>query len=198
MAFASAPFDAQNPGAGHAEVETPRFTFDAVYATHAPFVWRSVRRLGVPVHAVDDAVQKSSWSSPTAPDSKTHHDCRLALRNRHPRRSPASTHRATQEPQCARCAPFDTEKLVDGRSPSPHDLAERQQAIRRLYAVLDQMNDERREVFVLYELEQLTAPEIAEALGVNVNTVYWRQRTARQEFEKILRRPQKSEAGSTR
>ena len=40
--------------------------------------------------------------------------------------------------------------------------------------------------------------EIAEALGVNVNTVYWRQRTARQEFEKILRRPQKSEAGSTR
>jgi RNA polymerase sigma-70 factor (ECF subfamily) len=38
--------------------------------------------------------------------------------------------------------------------------------------VLGDLDEAKREVFVLGELEQLTAPEIAETLGVNVNTVY--------------------------
>ena len=163
-------------------------------------MWRSVRRLGVPVHAVDDAVQEIFLvvhrRLPEFEERTTIVAWLYAIAIRVVRQHRRTVQR--KSPHALDGAPFDAEKLVDGRSPSPHDLAERQQAIRRLYAVLDQMNDERREVFVLYELEQLTAPEIAEALGVNVNTVYWRQRTARQEFEKILRRPQKSEAGSTR
>jgi RNA polymerase sigma-70 factor (ECF subfamily) len=41
---------------------------------------------------------------------------------------------------------------------------------------------------VLAELETLPAPEIAEALGINVNTVYSRLRTARRAFEAAVGR----------
>ena len=40
----------------------------------------------------------------------------------------------------------------------------------------------------LAELEELSAPEIAEALGENLNTVYSRVRAARAEFEAALQR----------
>jgi len=54
--------------------------------------------------------------------------------------------------------------------------------------VLGELDDERREVFVLSELEQLRAPEIASVLGVNLNTIYSRLRSARQRFEAALAR----------
>jgi RNA polymerase sigma-70 factor (ECF subfamily) len=59
---------------------------------------------------------------------------------------------------------------------------------RLLHAVLESLEDDQREVFVLCELEQLSAPEIASALEVNVNTVYSRLRAARQSFEAALKR----------
>ena len=43
-------------------------------------------------------------------------------------------------------------------------------------------------VFVLVELEGMSAPEVADALELNVNTVYSRLRKARAEFERELRR----------
>ena len=44
------------------------------------------------------------------------------------------------------------------------------------------------------ELEQLTAVEIGEVLGVKVNTVYSRLRLARQEFEQAVARHRAREA----
>ena len=41
---------------------------------------------------------------------------------------------------------------------------------------------------MLAEMEQMTAPEIAEALSLNLNTTYSRLRTARAEFEKAVAR----------
>ncbi|WP_434428037.1 RNA polymerase sigma factor [Nannocystis pusilla] len=52
--------------------------------------------------------------------------------------------------------------------------------------MLDQLDDERRAVFVLAELEGMTAQEIAAGLGLNVNTVYSRLRAARQQLERAL------------
>ena len=45
-----------------------------------------------------------------------------------------------------------------------------------------------RAVFVLMEIEQLTAPETADALGVNLNTVYSRLRLARRDYNETLER----------
>ena len=52
------------------------------------------------------------------------------------------------------------------------------------------MDDQKREVFVLAELEQLPVPEIAEAIGVNVNTAYSRLRLAREAFNQAIARHQ--------
>jgi RNA polymerase sigma-70 factor (ECF subfamily) len=60
--------------------------------------------------------------------------------------------------------------------------------VRVLHTLLEQLADERREVFVMADLEQLTMPEIAETLAINVNTAYARLRLARQEFEQALAR----------
>ena len=57
-----------------------------------------------------------------------------------------------------------------------------------LYRLLDELDDDKREVLVLAELQQMTAPEIAEVTGANLNTVYWRLRVARQEFERGVTR----------
>jgi RNA polymerase sigma-70 factor (ECF subfamily) len=82
----------------------------------------------------------------------------------------------------------DAADLVDTKTPSALDNIERNEAVRELYAILNTMEEGRREVFVLVELEQLTVPEVAHALSANVNTVYWRLRSARRDFEKVLLR----------
>jgi RNA polymerase sigma-70 factor (ECF subfamily) len=53
---------------------------------------------------------------------------------------------------------------------------------------LGDLDEKKREVLVLSELEELTAPEIAEALGINLNTVYSRLRLAREEFDRVAAR----------
>src|SRR5262249_49177614 len=82
--------------------------------------------------------------------------------------------------------PLDFEVVDNARD--PHEEAAKAEALRELAIVLESLDDAKREVFVLAELEQLTAPEIAEALGVNVNTVYSRIRAARREFEAAFER----------
>ncbi|AKU96087.1 RNA polymerase sigma factor RpoE [Labilithrix luteola] len=67
-----------------------------------------------------------------------------------------------------------------------------------LHALLDELDDEKRAVFVLAELEEKSVPEISEALGVNVNTVYSRLRAARQELERAVQRLNAREKGGVR
>ena len=78
----------------------------------------------------------------------------------------------------------DPETLSANDASGPQERAARTEAVHVLYIILDELEDERREVFVLAELEQMSAPEIAEALELNVNTVYTRLRAARADFEK--------------
>ena len=60
------------------------------------------------------------------------------------------------------------------------------------------VDDEKREVFVLAELEQMTVPEIAEAVEANVNTVYSRLRAARREFDDAVGRHRARDRWRTR
>jgi RNA polymerase sigma-70 factor (ECF subfamily) len=71
---------------------------------------------------------------------------------------------------------------------TPYESTEKAEAVRLLHALLGELDDERREVFVLAELEQMSAPEIAEATATNVNTVYTRLRAARKDFEASVAR----------
>ena len=182
------------PDAG--ELARP-WTFEAVYDAHFAFVWRSVRRLGIDDGAVDDVVQDvfvtvhrrldsfeerssmKSWLFGIA--LHVVRDARRTLR-----RKPANVGGTAR-------SDMDVDALSDRPSHNPHDSAAKAEAVRTLHSVLDAMPDDRREVFVLSELEQMTVPEIAQAVGANVNTVASRLRAARVDFERGAARARASD-----
>ena len=62
----------------------------------------------------------------------------------------------------------------------------RREAERIVTSFLEELDEPQRMVFYLSDIEGLTAPEIATALDVNLNTVYGRLRLARKRFERAL------------
>lgn len=81
-----------------------------------------------------------------------------------------------------------------GPTPTPAEDLERKQGAERALKLLDVLDAEKREVFVLAELEGHTAPEIASVLEVNVNTVYSRLRAARALVEHAVEARAREEA----
>lgn len=156
--------------------------FDDVYAAHAPFVWRILRVLGVPPAAIEDAVQ----------------DVFVVVHRRLPEfegraaittwlfaiaRRVAGAHRR-------RAVGTRTEELVDEPA-GPSDTfatVSRAEAAATVSAILDRMDEDKRIVFALVELEQMTVPEVAQLLAINLNTAYSRLRLAREVFEAAARR----------
>jgi RNA polymerase sigma-70 factor (ECF subfamily) len=65
---------------------------------------------------------------------------------------------------------------------------ERLEGVQLLHRLLDELDDDKRIVLVLAELESMTVPEIADTLGENLNTIYARLRAARREFEQAATR----------
>lgn len=170
---AAARLDAHPPGA-------QPLTFEYVYDTYFDFVAVSLRRIGVPAANLDDALQEvfivvhrrlgefegraslKTWLTRIAVNVAADHR-RLVKRKGGHEELP--------------------ETLIDQKTPDPHQSAEHAQAISQLYRVLGQLDDDHRTVFVLVELEQMTAPEIAEILQLKLNTVYSRLRVARERFQ---------------
>lgn len=64
--------------------------------------------------------------------------------------------------------------------------AERNQALARAEKLLDALPEEQRLVFALFEIEEWTGAEIAEATEVSVATVHSRLRIAREAIKKQL------------
>lgn len=60
---------------------------------------------------------------------------------------------------------------------------ERYQRGQAVHQVIARLSDKQREVFVLYELEELEGAEIAEILDIPLNTVWSRLRLARNAFK---------------
>lgn len=156
---------------------------DEIYQEHCDFVWRSLRRLGVPEAALADATQEvflavlRHWTS---------FEGRAALRTWlfAIARGVARDLRRAQQRRGNECS---DELLVDGQ-PWPAREVENREAARLVCQLLDRLDEPKRAVFVLAELEQLSLPEAAEILGVNLNTAYSRLRAARREFEAALTR----------
>jgi len=169
------------PDEDEPSMETPDFS--ALYDEHFAFVWRSLRRLGVPDAQLDDAAQ----------------DVFLVVYRRLPEFEGRSTLKTwlfgivlrvvSQHRRTAARRPTEPlgEEPPDPRD-APEALTSAAQAADILREILASLDENRRHVFVLAELEQLTAPEISAALGVPLNTVYSRLRLARRDFEAALAR----------
>jgi RNA polymerase sigma-70 factor (ECF subfamily) len=155
-----------------------------LYSEHFAFVWRSARRLGVPLNAVDDAVQDVFL---VAYRKLGEFEGRSSLRTWlfGIARKVARDYRRARSPEARDAADLDALPTTDS---GPLLLAERAQSARLLQALLDELEEDRREAFILVDLEELSVPEAAEALGVNLNTLYSRVRAARQDLSKALAR----------
>lgn len=70
----------------------------------------------------------------------------------------------------------------------PESLLESREAMRLLDRILDAMDEPVREVFVLFEIEEMTMAGIADALDIPAGTVASRLRRAREEFERAVKR----------
>ena len=72
--------------------------------------------------------------------------------------------------------------------PDPERALESAGRAERVHRVLARMDYDRCVALVMHDLDGLTAPEIASALGVPLNTVYSRVRLARAEFRELAAR----------
>ena len=96
--------------------------------------------------------------------------------------------------QLARVEPVEHEPPSNDAM-EPDERVARGQAAAFVGRFLDALDPDKRAVFVLIDIEGLTAPEVAELLGLKLNTVYSRLRTVRQRFERALARRHSKGAG---
>lgn len=158
--------------------------FDHVYEAEFAFVWRNLRRLGVPERSLRDAAQ----------DVFLVVHRRLAdYEGRAPLRSwlysivtrVAGQHRRTQRRKELRDVE-DADAVACPGGNGPESRALQGEFVRQLLELLQRLDDDKRDALILADLEGMTVPEIAAAVGANVNTVYSRLRAARSEMRQLL------------
>lgn len=171
-------------------------TFEGVYDEHADFVYRGLRRLGVSDAQLEDAFQDvfivvlrklQSFEGRSALTTWLYGIMLQVVRN----------HRRTlrrRREDVSATGEMDGGLGTPAKGESPESNAETHEEVRLLYQLLGALDDDKREVFVLAELEEMSAPDIASMLGQNLNTVYARIRAARQAFEQALSRQRAAQA----
>jgi len=166
-------------------------TLERIYEQHADFVFRNLRRLGVPSDDLADAIQEVFLTvHRTLPEFEGRSSvatwlftiCRSVARDRRQR-----AHRRYEVADDAR---VDREPAV---GPDLALMLEQREKLVLLDQLLAALDEEQRLVFVLFELERMTGSEIAQALGIPAGTVFSRLRLARVAFRAALARHRASE-----
>ena len=167
-------------------VRDDREAFAAFYQRHVAFVWRTLRRFGVAPEALEDATQDVFVIAHRRAEDRARHASEAGWLHGVARRV-ASNHRRGRRRHVRKLEAVATEATA---SDVPGAALESRVGARRhlaqLAAAIDALPPARREVYVLAELEGMSAPEIADALGCKVNTVYSRLRRARSDLEPVL------------
>lgn len=164
----------------------PQPTLAEVYEAEFDYVFRCLRALGVPADHTDDALQDVFL---VVQDKLATFDGRCRLRTwlyaialrvarRYRTRAARDLQRVSPE--------VDVDARADERDGSQRDL------LKEARRALEAMDPQKREVFVLTQVEGLSAPELAEVLRVPVNTVYSRIRAAKADFQAQVDRLQRT------
>jgi len=193
------PSTARNaaPPAQHERMRLALADFDAVYEEMVGYVWNVVSHMGVHPSDAEDVVQEvfvtvyrrlgefegrallKTWVFRIAVHLVQHY-FRTHVRKPGDRATMKGT---------------EIHVLADQRENGPASHVERMERYDALDRVLAELDEPKRLVFVLAELEEMTLSEIGEVVGANANTVATRLRAARQAFEKALARFQARELG---
>jgi RNA polymerase sigma-70 factor (ECF subfamily) len=187
-AVAAASANAGTEGHRGAVAERHAARIRAIVAEHYGFLWRSLRRLGVPEADVEDAAQKclcvvAERIDDIAEAKEKSFLFGVAVRVAHAARR---MHRSRRDV-------LDEERIAEIPSPDPDagEQLDERRARAILDAILESMPMDLRTVFVLFEIEELTMAEIAALLEIPAGTVASRLRRARQTFEALSVRLQR-------
>jgi RNA polymerase sigma-70 factor (ECF subfamily) len=164
---------------------------EQIYERHADFVWRTLRRLGVPEAEARDAThdvflivhaELGRFEGRSSLSTWLFAICRSVARDFR-RRARRGAQQATDS---------ELTDEIDLRADVGRAV-EHQQQLAELERILSKLSIEQRNVFILFELERLTGEELAEALGIPLGTVYSRLQLARKAFREELARGQARE-----
>jgi len=175
------------PGVRPSENELERAEhLRALVRAHYSNIWRFLRRLGFDEHLADDAAQDLFLVAVRRiggirPESEraflyaTALRIATALKRKHAREVPVD--------------PLDAHSaIVETAAATLDERLDEERARELLYRLLSELDERFRVVFVMYELEELTMPEIADALEIPLGTATSRLRTAREDFRARLAR----------
>jgi len=151
---------------------------------HFDFVWRLLRRLGVPQADADDAAQQVFIVGTRRLADIPAGNERTFLYGSALRVAATMRRNSARRERFIRSVPAEGDETVR----TPHEEVERREALAFLDQVLCAMDRDQREVFVLCEIEELSAPEVAAIVAVPVGTVASRLRRARRTFTDELER----------
>ena len=164
-----------NAGSARAVTHATDLTFADIFRQHARYLWRALLGLGVRPADVDDV-------------------CQEVLLVVH-RRLPEFNGRALRSWLYAICLRVASEYRRSARvrrevtvaeppdaiaSSGPLEEVQMRQLGGRLLEGLDELDEDKRAAFVLYEIEELTVREVAEAMNCPLQTAYSRLNAARE------------------
>ncbi len=156
--------------------------FEAIYEEHFGYVWNSLRKLGIPERNLEDVCHEVFVT--TYRNFEDYDQSRpirpwlygIAFRIASDYLEKASNAR---------------EKLTDpdppAEAPSALSNLSAEDARRVVMDAVQQIDMERRAIFVLNKLDGHAMPEVAEALSIPVDTAYSRKRAAEETFERAVR-----------
>ena len=153
------------------------------FAEHLRYVWRTLRRLGVAEKDCEDVAQEAfiaihkhfAERDPARPVKPWIFGFAFRVALAHKRR--ASTKSEVLG---------EVVDAVADSAPDPATVTEARDAYRVVHAALAALPMEQRAVVIMHELDDIGAPEIAEALAIPLNTVYSRLRLGRDRLRTIL------------
>ena len=150
----------------------------ALVALHVDFVWRSLRRFGVPSADVDDATQRVFLIANDKLDriqAGSERSFLIGVAARVASHARRSYHRREAAELGYSANPREA-------NPDPEQLTQKREDRELLDRVLDTMPAELRTAFVLFELEELSIDQMAALLVLPRGTVASRLRRAREVF----------------
>jgi len=163
--------------------EVDRVRLERIFNTHHASVWRALRRRGLTAEAAEDATQETFLVAAERlddirPDSERSFLIATAVRVAH------SLGRKTVR--------WELDDEMDQRLSDIRNASDRREDMQLCDVVLSKVDADLVEVFVLYELEGLTSPEIAALLEIPLGSVASRLRRAREQFRSAAERVENS------
>jgi RNA polymerase sigma-70 factor (ECF subfamily) len=169
-------------GSEQMAIDSARLT--RVAQEHLDFVWRCLRRFGVPAADADDAAQQVFLvAADKMADVPVERERAFLFATA--ARVAANARRSIRRRQSA----YDSlSQAPEEPNVSQDELADQLRARALLDQVMADMPDDLREVFVLFEIEEISIQDIAATLEIPIGTVGSRLRRARQAFQQAVTR----------